>query len=134
MTTNIAFLKILIRLVGSISGVVGLGMFYVSLMLFARGSVNTPKVIFSIILALFGAYFLWVCFCVWFRFSPIAVRHVCGLLGYFLLGEFVHVFYAGKGHAQPWVPFVFFGLLAFIFWSYRVLGRYLNRILFPAGK
>jgi hypothetical protein len=133
---NAGVLKILIRFVGSISGVIGLALLYIFLRAFTKGLVNnTPKIVVAIAALLLGAYFLWVCYLVWCRLSPSAVQQVCGLLGYYLLGVFAEFFVKGKEHSQPpWMAFVFLGLLALIFWSYRVLSRCLNRILFPPGR
>ena len=80
--------ELLMRIIGSLAGLLAIGMLLtIPFMLHQRiNDQEQPLTTFSIIFLFFlalvpAAYFMSVAYFVWFRFSPLAVRHICGLPG-----------------------------------------------------
>lgn len=130
--------KVLLRIVGTLAGLVGGGMLCVSTVVFYR-SYNVlsaeMREFWMIGLAAFtlalAVYFLFVAYLVWFRFSPRAVRHVCGVLGFYVLMSTTKLFPSVHNSDTSWMAFVFLGLLVGVYFAYRWASTRLSRYLFP---
>ncbi len=138
MKFNVA--KILIRVVGTIAGIVGVTDLWVSLVIFRPAITSDgPWTIRSLmefslqlLMLLIGPYLVWVGYLVWFRFSPLAVRHACGFLGYLFWGALIWgaLLYRISEPTSPWLALAGLGSLVFVCWAYRAGSRYLIRLLF----
>ena len=125
--------KTLMRVVGTLGGLLGLGMLCIApLMLYRSVTERNPWMILlaAFPLALAG-YFIYVAYLVWFRFSPIAVRHICGALGFYLLMLITKLFDPSRDSGTPWAAFAFLGCLVVVYFAYRVASDRLSRLLFP---
>ena len=131
MTPRIA--KVLIRVAGTLAGLLGLGMLCVApVMLYHSFIEQNP---WMIGLALFpfalAVYFVWVAYLVWFRFSPLAVRHICGALGFYGLTLAARLVGPPRDPEMPWGSFAFLGCLVVIYIAYKFASDRLSRWLFP---
>jgi hypothetical protein len=86
---------------------------------------------FILLVPLLAAYFIYAAYLVWFRFSAVAVRHVCGVLAFYGL-TFVSAAFEQSPDAD-WMPFAFLGSLLAAYLAYRVVSHYLSRWLFPTA-
>jgi hypothetical protein len=140
MTKTIA--KILMQVVGTLAGLLGALMLCVTpfmlYVVFTGKSVSVAVLLLSLFPLFVAVYFLYVAYLVWFRYSPRAVLHICGTLGFFVLGlalRFLDVADIDVSHgATLWQPFAFLGFLVFVFFAYRAASRYLSRLLFPPSN
>ena len=132
MSLNIA--KILMRVVGTLAGLLGLGMLCITpFLIYHAVAEQMGGMIFFVVLPLpVAAYFIYAAYLVWFRFSPVAVRHVCGALGFYTLTLFPKAFEQFRD--AEWMPFAFLGCLFAVYVAYRVVSRYLSRWLFPEAS
>ncbi len=127
--------KILMRVVGTLSGLFGLmllcvGPFMLYHAITKHDGLMIGFTIFPLVLAL---YFLYVAYLVWFKFSPLAVRHVCGILAFYALMLMTNLFRPNRPSSEnPWLAFVFLGGLVIVYFIYGATTRYFNRLLFPA--
>ena len=87
-----------------------------------------------ILLAIFplalSVYFLYVSYLVWFRFSPLAVRHICGALGFYVLMVITKLFDPASNSHAAWPAFALLGSLIVVYFAYRVASDRLSRLLF----
>jgi hypothetical protein len=135
MTQSVA--KILLRVIGTLAGLLGALMLVVTPFMFLR--VYAGKSIAVVLLGLFpfvvAGYFLFAAYLVWFRFSPRAVRHICGTFGFFLLmfaTRFVTTPPAPVAPASaPLGAIAFLSFMIAVYFGYRIASRYLIRLLFP---
>ena len=135
MDSNVA--KKLIRAVGTLTGIMGVGTLSVSLLCLYSGIAQNDlgMILFFVLALLFAIYFVWVGYLVWFRFSPRAVMHVCGMLGFYSLGLIFQLIEPAAGQEPDllkslWFGFGGLGSLVFVFWGYRAASRYLSRVIF----
>ena len=129
---NPRILKIFLRSVGLVAGLIAVGSISFTAAVLGRvwETSNAFMWWFAAASLVMAIYLAWVCYLVWFRFSPRATLHVCGVLGFFALG-----IPAGAISKQPESGWA----LAFFIWflivvqGYRALSRYFNRVLFGSG-
>jgi hypothetical protein len=140
-------LKGIVRLLGLVSGVVGLT-FLISCVAMAVILLRDQKDAVVILLGvvgivssgLFGAYFLYVAFVVWRQFSPAAVHHVSAALGLILFGVLINRLVVPRpGPSASFVgsleDFAFFGSCIAVSYLFFRLSRFmLNRSLFPTQQ
>lgn len=130
MTPGIA--KVLIRVAGTLIGLLGVGMLWFSSFLIYHSFTEQDP--WMIALAVFPcaltAYFLYVMYLVWFRFSQLAVRYLCGALGFYVFTIVVGVFDITHGPDTVWKALAFFGCAVVIYCAYRLATVYLGRWLF----
>ena len=84
------FLKAAIRVLGSLIGLFGVSMLGFGVFLFLPSFITSGGafgIAFAVFGILLGVYFTRVGYLVWFRWSPLAVRHVVGTLAFLLLGQ-----------------------------------------------
>lgn len=131
--------KVVIRMIGTLTGLLGLSCLLFLVPMFCRQGLSIAKLwmlpihLFPLIVAF---YFLYVAYLVWFKFSPLAVRHVIGLVGFCLLMLFPSLYFSGTAsykHAS-WHSFAFVGWFIVIYFVYRVVNYRLNRWLFPESE
>jgi hypothetical protein len=127
--------KITMRVVGTLAGPSGLGMLCVTpfmLYHFITGR-DLLMIVFAAFPLALAAYFSYVAYLVWFRFSPLAVRHICGTLGFLILVLATNLFDPSRHSAAPCAAFAFLGSLVAAYFAYRVASNQLSQLLFPAG-
>jgi hypothetical protein len=129
MTLSIA--KTVMRVVGTLAGLLGVAMLcFMPFMLFHSITERNP---WMIVLAIFplalALYFIYVAYLVWFRFSPLAMRHICGALGFYVLMLLTKLF--DRDLDTTWAPSAFLGCLVIVYFAYRVASNRLSRWLFP---
>jgi hypothetical protein len=97
---NQTIATILIRIVGTLAGLLGACMLCVTPFMFygAFASEHFWILLVGLFPFVVGIYFLYVAYLVWFRFSANAVRHVCGMLGFFGSSRFI----MANNRAQKW--------------------------------
>ena len=125
--------KIVMRIVGTLGGLLGVGMLCVTPFVLYHSIAERDG--WMILLAIFpvalSVYFLYVSYLVWFRFSPLAVRHICGALGFCLLAVITKFFNPARDSHAAWPAFVSLGSLIVVYLAYRVASDRLSRLLFP---
>ena len=62
-------------------------------------------VTFSGFFIFLAGYFVYVGYLVWFKPSPLAVRHVCGLIGFYVLTLFMELLDPSHDSFSPWKSF-----------------------------
>lgn len=99
------------------------------------GWVDAPHQIVTALVSLgmfgLGAYFVGLAYWVWFKISPLAVRHVCGAAGYFALGILSSSTTSFDRRPSTSELAILLGCIAVVLVFYRVSYRMLNRLLFP---
>jgi nitrate/nitrite transporter NarK len=86
-------------------------------------------IFFAVFALALAVYCIYVAYLVWFRFSPLAVRHICGAVGVYILTLLWDVF--KRSRDADWMPFAFLGSFFVIYIVYRVASHRLSRWLFP---
>ena len=142
------FFKILLRTAGTLIGFTGGAMSFGLLFGIAAGFHDKLTKLdqdvwmlgFVLLIAIFAAAMgLWalrVAYLIWFRFSPKAVRYVCGTLAF---GAAIHRWHPLERdtpidfHGAPilWQPIAGCLCLIALYYGYRIATRYLNRLFFP---
>lgn len=135
-TLKLAVARIVMRVVGNLAGLLGVGMlcstpFQLHLSVTERNPWMIPLAAFPLAL---GAYFIYVAYLVWFRFSPHAVRHSCGALGFSLLTLTTKLCDPARDSGAACPAFVVLGGLVAVSSAYRVASSRLSRFLFPESK
>lgn len=131
MTPNIA--KVLMRVAGTLAGLLGVGMLcFAPFMVYHSFTERNPWMIgFAIIPLAVAAYFVYVTYLVWFRFSPLAVRHICGAIGFYVLALITKLFDPVRDSGTPLAALAFLGCLVVVSFAYRFASDRLSRWLFP---
>ncbi len=127
---------IALRTIATLAALLGVGSIYgltnfvlakdIDLSTSAKIAIAVPGIIFAV-------YFIWIAYLIWFRLSPLAIQQVCGLLGFVLLVTFNNLFAPSKAPNGLYWALAFLGLLVVVLVGYRILGRYLCKIVFQAG-
>ena len=129
------FVRVTIRVLGSLIGLFGVSMLGFSAFLFLPKSImsgNVFSIAFAVICVLLGVYFTRVGYLVWFRWSPLAVRHVIGTLAFLLIGKLSPSHPHGTGSPGWWALWWFAGFLV-IYFLYQSAVAYCSRLLFPVS-
>ena len=128
------FAKVAVRVVGTLAGLAGLsGLFFALLMLYLGiHERDAERIANGVFLLALAAYYLYTAYLVWFRFSPLAVRHVCGALCLygmtFVTAKLLNV----TAHSDAlWPAFAFLGCVVAVYIAYRFVSNRLSRLLFP---
>ena len=109
------------------------GLFFVSYLLFRAGlDVNGWKLALNLFSLLLAGYLVYVAYLVWFRLSPLAVRHVCGLLGFYVFTLAMKLLDPSYDPGSPWASVASLGCLFGVYFGYKSASRWLSRQLFPA--
>ncbi len=109
----------------------GFGVFlFLPAFITSGGAFGIAFAVFGILL---GVYFTRVGYLVWFRWSPLAVRHVIGTLAFLLLGQLVRFVHPHATGLPDWS--VFWPLAAFlaIYFLYQFAVARCLRLLFPVS-
>jgi len=130
---NQTFLKVVLRVIGTLSGVAGVAaLFFASYVLVrAELDVNGWRLALNLFSLLLGSYLVYVGYLVWFRLSPLAVRHVCGLLGMYVFSLAMKLVDVRSDPSSPWASVAFLGCLFGVYFGYKAVSRWLSRQLFP---
>jgi hypothetical protein len=125
--------KIVVRIAGTLAGLCGFSLFSAMLMgLYSSiTEPNSGMIFFAAFALAFSAYLMYVAYLVWFRFSPRAVRHVCGAIGVYVLSLVPRLLDLSRHGDQPWIEFAFLGSFVAVYIAYRVASHRLSRLLFP---
>lgn len=126
--------KIVMRVIGTLAGLLGLGMLGLAPFIFYHAIAEWN--LWMILLAAFplalAVYLVYVAYLVWFRFSPLAVRHICGALGFYGFTLLTPLFNPGPGGPDTaWSALAFLGCIVGVYLAYRVASNRLSRLLFP---
>ena len=139
-------LKIIIRLLGTVSGIFGAMIMVVNLIalnnrFFEQKDVWILKgIIFSVGIELLGAYLLYVAFVVWRRFSPSAIHHISVFLGFLLFGKLNYFVDKMSTPLTPSFPdwidagLVISASVVASYLAFRLCRFALMRVLFPTEK
>ena len=126
--------KIAIRVVATIAGLGGLYGVYFSVVhvpFMLEGEFSSSfAFVFAAISLVLDAWFIWIAYLAWFRFSPLAVKQTCGFLGVLGYGLFKPLFESLENLIDGEATVLFLGWLAFLIVGYRLLSRYLIRVIF----
>ena len=128
------FLKAAIRVLGSLIGLFGVSMLGFGVFLFLPSFITSGGafgIAFAVFGVLLGVYFTRVGYLVWFRWSPLAVRHVVGTLAFLLLGQLTRLINPRPTSPSDWS--VFWPLAGFlaIYLLYQFIVARCLRLLFP---
>ena len=126
---NRTFLKVALRVIGMLSGVMGVaGILFGSYLLFCAGQdAKWWALAFSVFSLLFAGYLVYVAYLVWFKLSPLAVRHVCGLIGFYVFGLATKLVRTTHDPTSSWASVAFLGCLIAIYFGYKAVSRWLTR-------
>ncbi len=129
------YLKLGIRVFGTMAGLLGISGLFFALGLFLPHAMSSGKmfgVVFAATILAVSAYESYVGYLVWFRWSPLAVQHVVGVLAFLVWAMASrYAFHRPSAAAPDWtlaLPMV--GLVVLLF-CYRWLTAYWCRQLFP---
>ena len=130
---NVHVAKILLRVIGTLGGLLGLGMLCVAPIMFFHsvGERNPWMILLAAFPLAMSAYLIYVGYLVWFRFSPLAVRHICGALGFYIITLVPKISDPSRDPSSPWGPFLFLACLVAVYFGYRSISGKLSRWLFP---
>jgi hypothetical protein len=125
--------KALMRVAGALAGVSGVVMLCFGLSpLYHSVTEQDPWMIgLAALLLALPVYLVYVAYLVWFRFSPLAVRHICGTLAFLMLGLVTTLFDPTRDSGTPWRSLAFLGCLLAALMGYRIASERLSRWLFP---
>ena len=128
--------KILMRVVGTLTGLLGLGMFHITLFLMFKSITerNLGMILFVLFPLAAAVYLIYVAYLVWFRFSPITVRHICRALAFYVVALLMELFDPARDSKAAWPMFAFLGCLVVVYFAYAVVSDQLIRLLFPASE
>jgi hypothetical protein len=123
-----------VRAIGTLGGLLGASMLYVACerVVSAPADVN-PWIWYTFFVGLqlvIALFFIWVAYLIWFRFSPRAIQQVCGLLAFLLVGLVMTLFPATDQANAGSRSLIYLGSIAFALLGYRMLSRYLNKVIF----
>lgn len=126
---NKTSLTVALKAVGVLSGLMATGMLCVGLVLLisAAQAAEWGMMTLSLFPLMLAGYFAYVAYLVWFRFSPLAVQHVCGLLGFCV----IMLLDPRHDSFSPWRSFAFLACLIAVYFGYKAVSRWLSRQLFP---
>lgn len=86
------------------------------------------EIVFSILL---NIYFIYVGYLAWFRWSPMAVRHILGSLAFISITQIANIqSYRSTGPSDYFFWLEIAGFLI-IYLLYQITARYCCRLLFP---
>ena len=122
---------IVVRILGTLAGLSGVALLRFSQFMWSvEGRENAE---FGKVMATFGVmvagYLLYVAWLVWWRFSPLAVRHVCGVLAVYAWSQIPH-----SQSRSPAMGLVLFGSLIGMYVVYRAVSYFVNCLLFPIPR
>jgi hypothetical protein len=125
--------KIAMRIAGTLAGLLGLCLLPAMLVgLYSSITESDPwMILFATFSLAISAYFMYVAYLVWLRFSPLAVQHVCGALAFYVLILIMRLFELSRNRDQPWIGFALPGSFVAVYIAYRVASHRLSRLLFP---
>jgi hypothetical protein len=128
--------KIAMRVAGTLAGLVGL-CFLPAMLVGLYHSITEPYPLMILVAAFalaISAYLMYVAYLVWFRFSPLAVRHVCGALGFYVLTLVPRLLDLSRNPDRPWMGFALLGSFVAVYIAYRFASHRLSRLLFPESS
>ena len=128
------FAKVVVRVIATLVGLLGLWLLFTALLLLYHviPERDAGRISMGVFALPFAAYYLYTAYLVWFRFSPLAVRHVCGALCLygmiFVTAKLLEV----TAHSYAlWPAFAFLGCVVAVYIAYRFVSNRLSRLLFP---
>lgn len=125
-------LRAALRGLAVVAGLFGALSLYMAIAFFASGvfgkkGVNVGMDLMAMFFLIPGVYLIWAAFLVWRRFSPRAVLHLCGGIGFIVWtipsGSFDRL-------GELWSIIAWWVWLAVVIYGYRGVSRYLVRRLF----
>jgi len=126
-------IKAALRLIGTLGGILGIAILWIAAVLFFGSFRELGWTIILVIFpALLGAYFIYVTYLVWFRFSPRAIRHICIGLGLYLFSVCSQVLGLTREKNHWWVGVAAIGCIIALFFLCRTASRWLNKVVFAA--
>lgn len=124
--------KVGLRIVGTIIGLFGMLVVCMSIVML-YGSLAERELLQTVLSAfslMLGAYLVRVGYISWFRFSPRAVRHICGSVAFFVLTQVAPTHDANTAFGGV----IFFGCLVAAYFGYRAMSDRLNHWIFRSGS
>lgn len=127
--------KVIVRLIGSVTGLFGICLACVSLFTIFNSIVDRSpwSSLLGFLTLPLAVYFISVAYLVWIRLSPIIVRQVCAILGFFCFSSILRLGTLHDTHVF-WVISLYILFLIAVYFGYSILITYLNRLLFKEAK
>src|SRR4051812_1770821 len=72
-------------------------------------------IFFAALPLMLGAYGIYLAYVVWFRFSPLAVRHICGALGFCVIIFITRLLDPVRHSSAAWPAFASLGCLIVVY-------------------
>ena len=121
--------RIFMRAVATFSGLVAFPWLCVGPFMLYQAFAKADRLMIGLTIfpLVLGLYFLYVAYIVWFKFSPLAVRHVCGMIGFYALMLLTKL----PPDRTSQAPLLFLGGLIVAYFIYRATTRYFSRVIFP---
>lgn len=133
-----AIAKNLVRAVGILIGLPGFGLLSATPLLMYCAFASPERGVwtfgFCLLPAVLALYLIYVAYLAWRRFSPLAVRHVCGVLAFGALVLIASLFTPMDGSHIPRGGFVYLGGLIAVYYCYQAAARHLTRLIFTEGS
>src|SRR3954471_6572306 len=125
--------KIVMRVLGTLGGVLGVvGLCITAFVLYHSATErNAGLVVAALIPLAFSAYFLYVSYLIWFKFSPLTVKHICGGIGFCVLALVSKLIEPARHSHGAWPIYAYLGSLIVLYLAYRVASDRLSPSLFP---
>ncbi len=121
-----------------VAALLGLCQLFFGLIFFLPVSIRSGQAFiigFGVLTILFGLYFCYIGFLGWFRFSPLAVRHIVGILALCLFGSISEAVRHFESAAAPGrsalYPLCSLAGALLVYLLYRWVVSYCCRYLFP---
>ena len=121
-----------VGLILGVCGVAGIVMCFVTPKPPPLNSISTPRWFDSLILLILASAFLRAAYLAWFRWSPLAIRHVVG--GVFFLITLLCLFYVPFHAPTGWGLFSFLAAFPVCYILYRLIAYSLSRYAFPPSS
>ncbi|MFZ2642275.1 MAG: hypothetical protein WA117_14850 [Verrucomicrobiia bacterium] len=127
--------KIVVRAIGTLIALLGMTLLGFGLLMLKHAPDGHTWIELALMLLIlpFVVWFVYVGYLVWADFSPLVVRHVCGVFAYLCFSSILSrtVVGAHAGMHSPWILPAFVGLILVTWAVYRIVSKRLNRWLFP---
>ena len=128
--------QIVLRVAGSVIGLLGLVLLWFSLSLFSFPHEESGlwMGVFLVFPLLIGLYFLYAALPVWFRFSPAAVKHVCISVAVALFSQLSESIRQDQARPDSWSTVLSLGILLVVISASWYASRRLSRRLFTTKE
>lgn len=127
MAQTIVFIAV--RILGTLAGLLGVSSLWFTQFMWPDEADEhiVLKRVLAVFVTLVAIYLLYVAYLVWWKYSPLAVRHLVAVLSLYLWTKI-----PATEDRTPASGLIILSSFAAMYVAYRLASYYLNRLLFPA--